>query len=193
MKDIAASDLQVGDIILTKGDTPQSKGIRSVTNSQYSHAMLYVGNGKIIEAIGKGVVEQTLTAAAKNVSGAVVLRHSNISDAQRKTVALYAKSKIGRPYDTTGAIGSSTSSPKAQILGLLSPPLVGIAQLMDLANRLGPNSDFYCSELVALAYADAGAPLLPEKRLEFGKSAASTHPGEIHKSHSLKIIGNLVL
>lgn len=49
--------LQLGDIILESGTTKYSEAIKTATNSDYSHAMLYVG-GSIIHAMPDGVYSE---------------------------------------------------------------------------------------------------------------------------------------
>ena len=50
------SKLQKGDIILQRFPNEASRGIREKTGSEYSHAMLYMGNSSILHANLKGGV-----------------------------------------------------------------------------------------------------------------------------------------
>jgi hypothetical protein len=59
----------------------------------------------------------------------------------------------------------------------------GAALAADAINRINPEGSFFCSELVALAFEDAGASL--------GSGAASTTPGDLQSAHVLNLIGNL--
>ena len=52
---IAADALEAGDILLTSIATVNSFGIRLGTFSPVSHAVLYLGDGQIAEAVGTGV------------------------------------------------------------------------------------------------------------------------------------------
>ncbi|RYF68648.1 MAG: distant relative of cell wall-associated hydrolase, partial [Comamonadaceae bacterium] len=52
---VGASALQPGDILLTSVATLNSFGIRLGTFSPVSHAVLYLGDGRVAEAVGSGV------------------------------------------------------------------------------------------------------------------------------------------
>mgnify|MGYP000101826987 CR=1 FL=1 len=56
--------LRVGDVVLVEGNTKFSTAIKYLTQSTWSHAMLYVGNGEFIEAdVAKGMDKAKACAA----------------------------------------------------------------------------------------------------------------------------------
>lgn len=178
------SDLQVADILLSTGDAVVSSVIRAATGSNYSHASLYIGNGNIIEAVGDGVQLKTLTRAMSDDSFVSVYRRIRMSSAQGQVVVNYARRQIGKPYDSAGAAGGGLTSGRGIVIGIfLGPVLSNLGLAADLRNRNNPEAAFYCSELVALAFANAGVPL--------GSGAASTTPEDINRSHLLNYIGDL--
>lgn len=185
------SDLRPADILLSTGDATVSAVIRGGTGSRFSHAALYVGGGEIIEAIGEGVVRQSLSRAMSDDTLVCVYRRLRMSDAQAQQVIRYASMQVGKAYDAAGAAGAGASSGRGFLITVFAAavvPVVGqLAQsalgAADAINQINPSRSFFCSELVAMAYAEAGVPL--------GGGGASTTPGEIESAHVLNLIGNL--
>ena len=62
---VGESALEAGDLIVSTTAARVSRGIRTATSSPVSHAMLYVGNGQVIEAIQEGVVERPLSTITR--------------------------------------------------------------------------------------------------------------------------------
>ena len=61
MSDLLARDaLQAGDVLLYRGEGLLAKLIRFFDGTQVNHAGLYVGDGKVGEAVGEGVVARSL-------------------------------------------------------------------------------------------------------------------------------------
>lgn len=181
---LTISDLKPADILLSTGDAKASKVIRGGTMSRYSHAALYIGNSQIIEAIGSGVTLQSLQDAMSDDTLVSVYRRLRMSDEQRLQVIRYAKEQIGKKYDYVGAFGGGVTSVSGFLIGIfLSPIIVEAGIAADLYNRLNPEAAFYCSELVAIAFAKANVPL--------GSGAASTTPADISRSHVLNYVGDL--
>lgn len=71
---IHPSALQPADIVVSTTPATVSWVIREVTGAPFSHAMLYVGNGDVIEAIPSSVVPRTLNAALSEATLAVAFR-----------------------------------------------------------------------------------------------------------------------
>jgi V8-like Glu-specific endopeptidase/uncharacterized protein YycO len=163
---IDVSALQVGDIIVSTARHPVSYIIRGGTVSSISHAMIYVGNGNVVEAVGSGVREVPLVTAINDAILAVAYRHSSISASQAQTAAGFARAQVGRPYNYTGAAGVTNR--------ILHPILSRVGDA--IANRMGFHRDearsFYCSELVFAAFEHAGVPLV-------ASSAGSSTPSDI--------------
>ncbi|MCP5418961.1 MAG: hypothetical protein H6970_00520 [Gammaproteobacteria bacterium] len=178
------SDLQPADILLSTGDAKVSKVIRVGTISRYSHASLFIGNGQIIEALGVGVIQQSLTDAMSDDTLVAVYRRVRMTPEQAQEVIRYAKRQIGKKYDYSGAAGAGITSGPGIVMGTLISPLVVVVGIgADLYNRHNPEAAFFCSELVALAFDKAGVPL--------GTGGPSSTPKDLSVSHVLSYLGDL--
>jgi uncharacterized protein YycO len=152
---IGAFALQPADIIVTRASATMSKVIRWGTSSPVSHAMLYVGNDRVVEAIGEGVVERSVFAALDGDNLAVAYRHAGLTGSQAAQIVKFARSKIGAGYDTLGAASAGMTHPVA---GWTVVAVGGVG--LYLVVLAGGRSDrFFCSELVLQAYKQAGVPL----------------------------------
>ena len=60
MYKIDINKLEDGDIFLTRSNDRESELIRKISNSDYSHAILYVGVSSCIESDGLGVQSQNV-------------------------------------------------------------------------------------------------------------------------------------
>jgi uncharacterized protein YycO len=179
-----SSDLKPADILLSTGSAKVSTVIRVGTMSRFSHAALYIGESQVIEAIGVGVVRQSLEDALSDDTLVSVYRRMRMSDQQAQQVIRYAKAQVGKPYDYSGAAGAGITSAPGMVFGMvISPVVVVVGVGADVYNRLNPEAAFFCSELVALAFEKAGASL--------GAGAPSTTPKDIAVSHVLSYIGDL--
>ncbi len=187
---LTVNDLRPADILLSTGDAAASSAIRFGTGSRFSHAALYAGNGEIIEAIGEGVVRQSLARAMRDDTLVCVYWRIGMSDAQAGQAIRYATVQIGKPYDELGAVGAGVTSGRGFVLSVFAGAInpiaalgVNVAIAADVINRLNPERTFFCSELVALAFEKAGVPL--------GRGAASTTPQDVASAHVLNLIGTL--
>ncbi len=183
-------DLRLADILLSTGDAAVSSVIRASTGSRFSHAALYVGNDEIIEAIGVGVVRQSVARAMRDDILVSVYRRIRMSDAQAQQVIRYVTAQVGKPYDEAGAAGAGITSVRGFMIAVFAGsvfPITGLATGYavgaDIINRINPEGSFFCSELVALAFQRANVSL--------GSGAASTTPADISSAHLLNFIGNL--
>lgn len=150
---IGVDALQAGDIIVSTARHVVSYAIRVGTLSAVSHAMLYVGDGKIIDAVGNGVREIPLADAIGDALIAVAYRDPRVDSSKASAIVAHARSRVGSPYNYAG-VGFTGYR-------ILNP---GRARLIDaIANRLGLEvgqaGAVYCSELVWECYQQAGVPL----------------------------------
>lgn len=130
--------LEPGDIVLSTTGEAVSRSIRFLTNSPYSHAMLYVGN-TLIHADGGGVF--SLNPQRKIVGQgeiAVYRLRERPDDVAMTAVINHARNEIGCLYSVPHAL------------------LVGVMKLWG-RDRSGKQ---FCSRLVAQAYHQAGHPLV---------------------------------
>jgi Permuted papain-like amidase enzyme, YaeF/YiiX, C92 family len=91
--------LKKGDIVLLKFETEKSKLIRRYSNSQFSHAMIYVGEYSLIDADGPGVHAHNLQRLLiPKEDDVVILRSKNTSLDQLLKVEQFVRSKVGTKY-----------------------------------------------------------------------------------------------
>jgi hypothetical protein len=171
MKAISMGKLEKGDIILSTTSDPVSKIVKIATSSKFSHARLYIGGEHVIEAIDPFVKKNKLIDVLKGDLHAAVYRMPNLTEAQKNNIVNYAKKQIDKSYDLSGAIGSSGVG--ISVAGIIPT----------ISNLIDPESDFYCSELVAFAYKNAGVKL--------EKFSSQTTPKDLAHNTKLKYIGNL--
>lgn len=193
---IDATALRVADIIVSTTDHPTSRGIRAAIGTDISHAMIYIGNGAVIEAIDTGVVKRNLwTQSLKEATLAIALRRVGINESQRRAVVEKASQFESLPYDKIGAAGSGMTAKRAQAgvaAGCILSPLLcaggGIIfsrQVADNASEENRDKMFFCSELVARAFELAGAPIVDGQ-------PTHTNPRAIKVSSKLQYVGHLV-
>ncbi|MBC7953401.1 MAG: hypothetical protein H7Z12_16470 [Rhodospirillaceae bacterium] len=144
-----------GDIILSADRTLSSKGIRGITLSVHSHAMICVTHACCIHALRSGGVQsinlqRRLFAKPEHVR---VLRLKTPDPDALQKACDYARSQIGKQYSVPDALMSGTKGNK-------------------VSNRQ------YCSRLVAECYAYGGIALVPNPQYctpkHLGKSALLT-------------------
>jgi hypothetical protein len=139
---VGLNDLRKGDILLNTTNATLSNWIKDVTNSNYNHAAIYVGNGKVVEAVGSGVQEVSLQKylSDKDIVRVMVLRNGNLSTGQQDAIANFARSKVGAKYNVGGLAGAAVNFKPHNWLAF-------------------DRKDYFCSQLVAAAHSSAQAPL----------------------------------
>jgi hypothetical protein len=133
-------ELQIGDILLIRSNSRISEMVRRLTNSQYSHSILYVGVSSMIDSDGYGVqsnnIQRLLIDAEDN--GVVLRLRNQKTDQEMFNVETFARQKIGTQYSTDEArMAAIAKDVEAQI----------------------PNRQF-CTRFVAQAYDNAGIKLV---------------------------------
>ncbi len=175
--------LQTADIIVSAGVGTVSKAIQFGTSSDVSHASLYIGNGKVIEAIGEGVVERSLTDALQDHYLAVAYRVRDMNPVAAALIVHNASRWIGRKYDTLGAAGAGARNPIVCVM------VYGIAACGVALNGGFKSTDkFYCSQLVLEAYREARVPFVDQ-------NPDTSQPQDIVTAYSknkLLYVGHLV-
>ncbi len=156
---LATSDLKPGDILLSTERGGLSSAIRYATLSDYSHAALYLGNGKIIDATGTGVKVRNLSALAGPAERVGVIRVKSLSSRQADQIVRAATRLKGKWYNFAGLVTSNLD-------GLTYPvrksfhAITG-KRLTVSAASLTPG--YYCSELVIHAFKAAGITIAPRE------------------------------
>lgn len=160
---IGTESLQPGDILLSSARSLTSAGVRLVTLSPVSHAAVYVGDDRIVEAVGSGVRVRNVGTMLQEESVIVALRHPDLAEDHGERIRAFAMSRIDTRYNHLGIVLQAPFSINRRICELpLLPELVrdycvrGIA-----AVHLGPvpNDRFFCSQLVLEAYRQSGLPI----------------------------------
>jgi GH24 family phage-related lysozyme (muramidase)/uncharacterized protein YycO len=161
-RSIGADALQNGDIIVTTRNGPISSVIRNVTGAPVSHAILYIGNGQVVEAIGNGVTLRSLEQALAGCTVAVAFRDPALTPEAALKVRDYAGRMLDRPFNTLGLVRqggfqldrATFCSGKS---GAAYDQCVNWVGNVNLGR--GGDDSFFCSQLVVAAFQDAGVPL----------------------------------
>ncbi len=152
---IPDSELKPGDIILSTTSQPISKLIRDVTNSEVSHAAIYVGDGFLVEAGEEGVLKLTLDTALAHSTVAAAYRHVDITDAKRAKIIQFVDKAVKEKskFDYKALIKLLPSQLMKRFCE--SKPQNERESCMKLAEKMkfgtNNNNQFYCSELVVQA------------------------------------------
>ena len=137
--------LQIGDILLTAQAGFTSKAVRLSTNSQFSHAILYVGEGSYIHSDGLGVHSNNIQRLLFQKPSHVEVRRLKEKGFIDKAV-MFARSQIGTSYSVKEAVRTKNpiyNTGKAKTKKQFCSRLV--AQSYEYAGiKLVNNSD-YCS------------------------------------------------
>jgi hypothetical protein len=159
---IGMSALEIGDIILSTTDHITSTVIRVGSGSQVSHAMMYVGQGgQVVEAVGGGVRLIPLADAIADATVAVAFRVPGLTGDQKQIIADKVATYIGRDYDYIGVVRQGAFQIHRRVCSVL--PDSARQNCENWSGRIdlgrGSSTDFFCSQLVIQAFADAGMPL----------------------------------
>lgn len=140
MRKLNETVLHIGDIILATTTDWYSKGIRKLTGSDISHALVYVESHVVIDATGDGVHSRnTQRLFWEDECSMHVLRLTEGLDAaQSRRIVNYVRGRIGTQYSKVEAARS--------VLG----------------GARSPSRRQFCSRLVAQAYASAGLSLVTD-------------------------------
>ena len=160
---IRAPALEPGDILLSSVGTLQSVGIQLATFAPVSHALVYLGDDVVAEAVGEGVRVRSVGAVLASEQMVVAFRDPRLTPAQAKQVREWSLSQVGTRYNTVGVVLSAPFVLDRRVCELpLVPGPVRDACVRGVATvQLGASSNdrFFCSQFVLEAYARAGAPL----------------------------------
>ena len=172
--------LKPGDIGLSIGSKVFSGLMRNVYEYPFTHAFVYLGNGKVLEALNKRVEIHHISRYAK--ADFVMVSWKEISNNQRKVLVDTALTYEGMKYDypalswlvMRGLIYTITS-PLTWLFGRKrAKKLRLITNLMARANAFDIDSKKICSEVIADASLKAG---LPTKLIKSGHESIA--PGHL--------------
>ncbi len=160
---VQPDSLQPGDIILTSAPTLRSASIRLVSWAPVSHAALYVGDGKVVEAVGSGVRARSVDELLEEESLALVLRLPGLDSGRQRDIGEYALQKTGTRFNFVGVTLHIPYSVTRRVceLPLLPAGLRGacLRSVGVLNYAAAAESQLFCSQLVMQAYQRAGAPI----------------------------------
>ena len=124
--------------------------IRLVTRSQYNHAWVYLGDGRIVEAEGNGAV---ISALVDYDGYPVLWSNMTLTEGQRAAIVAKARAVVGTPYSWIDDACIALTA----IFGVHVPASV--------RRRLGSTDHLQCAQLVDTCYAAAGVQLFTDGRL----------------------------
>ncbi len=146
-----ASELQIADVILSTTAAAVSKVIKAGTLAHYSHAMLYAGQGKVVEAVGAGILNRSIKLATADALYAHAFRMKNLTSGDALKIVQFALDKVGGSYAYGGVLGGS-----GLVTVATAPLQPGLHVLRWSANKIktvaGYHRTYFCSELVEDAY-----------------------------------------
>ena len=156
-------DLRPGDILLTSEPSLRAAGIQLFTFAPVSHAAVYTGEGKIVEAAMPSVRTRAIQGVLKDETVVVVLRHPELTEEQARLIKEYALAKSGAGFSFLGVTLQFPFSIGRRVCEVpLVPSAVRDACLRSLgvlSQMAAADSQLFCSQLVLQAYRHAGAPL----------------------------------
>ncbi len=167
--------LQTGDILLIEGNQRISSAIKYLTQSTWSHAAFYVGEGlgetngepnELIEVnLGDGCIAVPLSKYRSYNTR--ICRANGLTQEDRRKVAAFMTGKLGLHYDLRN------------IFDLLryflpTPPVPVRWRRRMIAFGSGDPTRAICSSLIAEAYAEIRYPILPEITLAPGRASAQS-------------------
>lgn len=160
---VAASELRPGDIVLSAAGGVTSVGIRLLTLAPVSHAALYVGEGRVAEAVGEGVVLRDVSDMLAQEAMVVAFRHPGVGEHHAQRLRAFVQAQLGRRYNHVGVLLHAPFSVERRACELpLMPDALREACLLGVATvQLGAvrNDRFFCSQFVIEAYRQAGLPI----------------------------------
>ncbi len=160
---VTAAALQPGDILLTSVATLNSFGIRMGTFAPVSHAVLYLGDGRVAEAVGSGVRARALAEVIAQEQMVVAFRMPGVDADHVERLRSWALSQVGTRYNTVGVLLDAPFVLNRRVCELPLIPsaashfcVSGMAMVQLGGSR---NDQFFCSQFVLEAYNQAGLPI----------------------------------
>jgi hypothetical protein len=155
--------LRQGDILLTSGTGLVSASIQLLTLAPVSHAAIYIGDGKVVEAVRPEVRVRQLDEFMADEKLVVALRYPGLSAQQARSISEYALSKSGTGFNFLGVTLQVPFAIKRVVceLPLMPSPIRDVCiRSFGLMNQMAASEDrLFCSQLVLLAFRQAGVPI----------------------------------
>jgi len=145
--------IKPGDVILVEGKQIFSKAIKYLTQSNWSHSAIYIGDEKLIEAdLKEGVRIIPLQEYMEYHTR--ICRPKNLSEADLDIVLNFARSKIGGQYDTKHV---------SDLFKISLNPRLNLGKVLIKLGSSDPKKAI-CSSLIADAFQSIHYPILPIKK-----------------------------
>lgn len=122
-----------GDIILAHNYGIFGWYVRIMTKNYWNHCLLYLGNGEVLDILGRGITKLDYNKYYKNRIDHKFIRVKGLSDYKRKKICDHALKFIGKGYN----------------LGIV----------LGLRNKIGK---YHCSQFIGKIFADNGIVLYAE-------------------------------
>ena len=162
-----AASIRKGDVLLVDGNSRFSTAIRYLTQSTWSHATLYVGDGRLLEAdVIAGVHTVPLATYARHHTR--ICRPVGLDADEIDRVVEAAHAHLGNQYDMRNLLDLTR-----YLLG--TPPIPNRYKRRVLALGSGDPTRAICSTLIAEAYQSVLYPILPEAGEAPGDDPDSEH------------------
>lgn len=152
-----AETLRRGDVLLVEGTSRFSTAIKFLTQSTWSHAALYLGDGRLCDVdVNEGVrIVPLSTFAAVHTR---ICRPVGLGEAEIEAVCEYMRSRVGYSYDLRNVFDL------ARYL-VRTPPVPERLKRRLIALGSGAPTRAICSTLLAQAFGSIRYPILPEVEL----------------------------
>ena len=148
--------LRPADVVLVEGDRRISSAIKYLTQSTWSHAAMFIGDGD-----GRDLIEADLTDGVRYITldslmpyNIRICRPVGLTDADRARVLAHLRASLGRTYDLKNVVDL------ARYL-LPQPPVPKRFRRRMLALGSGDPTRAICSTLIAEAFQAVRYPILP--------------------------------
>jgi hypothetical protein len=146
--------LQRGDVVLVEGRTKFSTAIKYLSQSTWSHAMLYVGNDEFIEAdVSLGIIRSNIQELESYHTR--ICRPIGLTQDEVDSVCYHAVSKLGGTYDLRHVFDLVR-----YLVPILPFPARHRRKLLAFGSR--DPTKAVCSTLVAESFESVNYPILPK-------------------------------
>ncbi|MBI1985187.1 MAG: lipo-like protein [Rhodospirillales bacterium] len=177
--DVLAAALRPGDVLLVDGNTRVSTAIKYLTQSTWSHAALFLGDG-IDGSGGPMLIESDIEAGVRLVPLSTyanthtrICRPVGLSEEDRDRLIDYAMTRLGNRYDLKNIVDL------VRYL-LPTPPVPTHWRRRMIALGGGEPTKAICSTFIAQAFQSIGYPILPEvERIPAPRPGCDTRVEEI--------------
>lgn len=166
LRTITVDSLVPGDILLSSSPQATSSVIRLGTFSTVSHSALYVGDGRLVEAVGGGIRVRPLGLSLVEGDTIVAYRVPELTATHRDHLVSFALSKVGQPYNHLGIVMHAPLSLERRLCELPGIPgtvreacLRTFAAVQLAPGAMDTRDSYFCSQLVMASYRAAGWPL----------------------------------